>query len=67
MYKDDQPLHLWPYWREDKGYEVALKEYYPNSLAANSDLLIALWQRKSAERTIDAIMHELETKQESFS
>lgn len=31
----DSPAHMFDYWYEDKGLEVALTEYYPDTLANN--------------------------------
>lgn len=30
--KTKQPLHMWEYWKEDKGFERALTEYFPELL-----------------------------------
>lgn len=48
------PAHMWRYWRDDKGVKAALRDYYPDHLAANHKLAAALAQIENAEAAIDA-------------
>jgi hypothetical protein len=54
----DSPAHMWSYWRDKHGVVDALDQY-PNLLAANKDLQLALFQIRAAEAMIDKIMGEL--------
>lgn len=51
-----EPPHMWDYWRDKKGFEEALTDYYPRTLAENPQLQAALAQLRNAELAIDAIM-----------
>ena len=55
----DQPLHMWRYWRDDKGLETALTEYYPATLARNPQIAAAWVQLRNAELAINTIMNRL--------
>lgn len=50
--------HMWRYWRDDKGIEDALVNYYPKTLAADTELQQALAQLRNARRVIDSIMSD---------
>lgn len=54
-----EPPHMWPYWRDDKGLERALVDYFPKTLASNPQLKAALAQLRNAELVIDTIMTRL--------
>jgi hypothetical protein len=50
---NDQPAHMWRYWRDKKGRHEALRDYYPGLL--KSDPVIAAWdaQIRALEAAID--------------
>ncbi len=54
----DQPFHTFTYWRDKKGLKRALREYYPQTLAADLRLKTALATIEMAEASINAIMQE---------
>lgn len=49
-------LHMWQYWEEKKGLEVALDEYYPNTVKNDPQLTAAYVQYKNAKLLIETIM-----------
>jgi hypothetical protein len=53
-----QPYHMWSYWRDKKGYEDALRTYYPDDLENDAELRAALTQLTSAEALIDKLMDQ---------
>jgi hypothetical protein len=53
-----ESLQSWKYWRDKKGVEIALEEYYPNLLKQEPMLMAALVQMKSAEALINQIMNK---------
>jgi hypothetical protein len=55
---DDQPNHMWGYWRGKKGLKTALRDYYPNKLKTDPRLSLAMTQIETAEAAIEAIMNE---------
>ena len=55
--------HMWSYWRDKKGYEDALKGYYPETLANNDRLKFALLQIENGKAVIESIMAELSDKE----
>lgn len=54
---EDEPMHMWPYWRDKKGVDTALEQYYPNELQSNPLLMAAYTQYKSAEALMLQIMN----------
>lgn len=63
----EEPYHMWRYWRDKKGYEEALSDYYPDTLTNNPQLQLALAQLQNAKVTIDAIMAMFEDTDESLT
>jgi hypothetical protein len=61
---NDMEFHMWKYWRDDKGLEEALTEYYPNTLKGNVEVANAYAKIKAARRVIDAAMAELAEDEE---
>ena len=57
--KDHVKPSQWRYWRDDKGYECAAKDYYPNTFANDPVLWLALKQLAHVKATIDTRMAEL--------
>ena len=55
----DRPFHMWKYWRDKKGIEHALTEYYPTLLGCHSMLKQALGSIQSGELMIDAVFEKL--------
>lgn len=55
----DCELHMWEYWRNDKGYEAAAREYYPDIFASDPVLRGALSDFFSAMQLIDMRMEQL--------
>jgi hypothetical protein len=58
-----EPPHMWEYWRDKKGIEAALTDYFPRTLAIQPKLQAALTQLQSAEVLIDKIMADLTPEQ----
>lgn len=54
-----EDLSMWPYWRNDKGLEPALVDYFPQTLAGDAVLTSALAQLRVARLAIDVRMSEL--------
>lgn len=54
-----QPLGSWPYWRDKKGFEEALDEYYAGLVKKNPLIATARMQIEIAKRAIDAEMQRL--------
>ena len=59
-----EQLSMWSYWRDDKDLERALTEYFPQTLASNVQLQVALAQLQNAKLAIDAIMTKLAEAEE---
>ncbi len=55
----DCELHMWEYWRDDKGYETAAREYYPNIFNRDPVLRDALADYHAAMQLIDMRMAHL--------
>lgn len=53
------PLNMWTYWRDRKGTVEALEDYYPEVVAQNKDLQLALFQIKAAVALIEKTMASL--------
>lgn len=58
MVKDCE-LHMWEYWRNDKGYETAAREYYPNIFQSDPVLRDALADYHAAMELMDMRMERL--------
>ena len=58
MAEQDQPFHMWSYWRDKKGIVEALEDYYSQILADSGELQHALFLIKNGERFINSIMEE---------
>lgn len=61
----DVELHMWEYWRNDKGYEHAAREYYPNIFNSDPVLRGALSDYFAAMHRIDARMEQLANESRS--
>jgi hypothetical protein len=53
------PPSSWTYWRDKKGFEAALDEYYPGLVKKNPLIATARMQIEIAKRAIDAEMRRL--------
>ena len=60
----DNPLHMWSYWRDKKGVENALEDYYPALLGKNLELRTALSLIKTGKAAIEQIMTNLKEDEE---
>ena len=63
LYQGDQDPHMWDYWVEDKGFETAIREYYPGTLKYDDEIktLFYVWvatEEKSLKKRISSIMEE---------
>ena len=63
--KKDEPLHMFTYWRDKKGLEEALTEYYPNLSRNNPLLRTALRIIKGQEALINQTMKSLNNEDDS--
>ena len=54
----DQPVHMWPYWRDKRGIVDAVRSDYP-VLSKRGDIEQALNTIQSAEKYLDFLMTEL--------
>ena len=54
----DQPIHMWPYWRDKRGIVDAVLSDYP-VLARRGDIEQALNTIQSTEKYLDFLMTEL--------
>lgn len=59
MSAKDQPLRMWPYWREDKGLERAAAEYFPNAFRTDPYLHHAMMMVEQGKALIEKRMAEL--------
>lgn len=57
--EEDQPAHMWPYWRDKKGYEAALRDYYPNISSQPTNIWIAAHQLRDAKASLDRAFKKL--------
>lgn len=55
-------LKMLKYWREEKGDVDALEDYFPKLLESNQELRFAVSQIRLCEKTIAAILDEIEGK-----
>jgi hypothetical protein len=55
---DNTPDRMWHYWENKYGIREALQYHYPNTLADDPQLQVALAQIKNAELAIKTIMGE---------
>lgn len=53
-----QPPHMWSYWRDKKGTVEAVEDYFPEVLAENTQLAVALATVKNNLVIIDELMTE---------
>lgn len=61
----DCELHMWEYWRNDKGYDAAAREYYPEIFRRDPVLRDALADYHAAMELIDMRMERLANQVES--
>lgn len=59
-----QPAHMWTYWRDKKGYERALEEYFSETLLSNPYLANLNMQLKMVKAAIDCEMANLASEEE---
>ena len=52
-------LEMWSYWRDDKGYEYALKSQYADLLHEDFALKSCMCQIEMAKKMIDERMQQL--------
>jgi len=62
----NEPANMWSYWRDKKGTENALRDYYPDTLADSLSLQIKLMEIRDAKVTIDKIFLRREAKEDSY-
>jgi hypothetical protein len=60
----DQPLHMWPYWRNKEGFVQALIQCYPNRLKASFVLQQAVYAALAAEATVEGHMNNAILKED---
>ncbi len=51
--------YMWKYWRDDKGFDTAIEDYYTESFETDKILSAAELQYNMAELTINKRMKEL--------
>lgn len=56
-------LDMWDYWRDEKGLQAALEDYFPQTLAGDAVLQSALAQLRVAQIAIGMRMQELVDQQ----
>ena len=56
--------HMWTYWRDKKGYERAVREYFPIDLSNNQEVTQAVAMINAGKRILDSIFRELAGKEE---
>lgn len=61
----DEGLRMWTYWRDKKGMEEALTEYYPNLLRTNPLLTTALQIIKGQEALINETLKSINYEDDS--
>ena len=61
----DEKFSMWRYWRDDKGYETAMNDYYGNSFKNDPVLFLARLQYKQAKDLINSRMIELAEMEEN--
>ncbi len=59
---EDQPSHMWTYWRDKHGVCTALEEYYPNA-AKSEGIRMALHNIQANLAYIDKYMNMLEDEE----
>lgn len=60
MTPENEEPHMWRHWRDRKGIKDALRDYFPETLAANEELGYALRDIERAEVTIDNFFRKRE-------
>ena len=63
--QEDQPHHMWSYWKDKHGTLAALKDYYPNLIKSNPLLAHAVAQMETAELVIKTTMSKLQEEDDS--
>lgn len=53
------PPHMWSIWKEKYGVVEALKTYFPDLVATDPTIQMALFQIEAAEALIDAKMSKM--------
>lgn len=61
----DAKFAMWEYWRDDKGYETAMDDYYGKAFKEDPVLFLARLQYKQAKFLIDSRMAELTEEEEN--
>lgn len=61
---DDQPYEMWDYWSDKYDPLTALKDYYPETLAASDNLKLAVAQYENAKCIMHSVMDDLKDKEE---
>ena len=61
---DGEPAHMWKYWSRKYSKTYALREYFPETLAADPRLQAALSQIQNAEAAIEAVFTERAEREE---
>ena len=64
--RDENP-GMWTYWRDEKGFDRALRDYYPETVAADPRLQQAMALRRAGELLANEVMQELADKAEGGS
>lgn len=64
MNLDNTPDRMWSYWRDKYSIATALEDYYPNTVAADPQLQVALAQLRNSELVINMIMTRREQQDE---
>lgn len=64
MTNKDAELHMWEYWRDDKGYESAAQDYFPKLFSRDPVLQMAMLALESAKQLIDQRMSLLANRGE---
>lgn len=60
-------LEMWSYWRDDKGYEYALKYQYPKLAEEDFFIKNCLMQIKAARQMIDDRMAQLASEENKLN
>ena len=60
----DQPYHMWGFWSDKYGPVTALKDYYPETLAASENLKLAVAQYENSKCIMHGVMENLRDDEE---
>ncbi len=55
---------MWTYWRDDKGLDAAIRDYFPGTVASEPRLQQAVAMRLAGELLINETMRELAERAE---